>query len=468
MNDRTLRAKKIAIASITVLLTACGGSSNGTVDANGAIDATNSIDSLPSTPDAMVIPDAAIPAVNITVTDPTTQGPLSEVSVIFNNPDGSQILRTTDSFGTASAEAEAGASVTIVVAPTGNHLYYLQTIEGVQPGDSLAMTGAGQPQRPILRGNSVTINFPQYDTLSVVDITATCANGNNQVGAGETSGTLGVFISCTHARFAAVALDGNNSEPTAYLVSDDQQFSNGDQITLTGTWTTVPTITTEFTDVPSNVNPDFVDVTLLNETDDMLDFAALNSSSDPTMSTFAIPSPPIGQESYELNSNLYDGGGDGVQIWTFSGATPPTQVDLGTSLLPWIDSAASYDVTSRQVQWPQMGSGTPDVIYSELGYSLATGDAVTWDVVAPGDDTTVTVPQLPPVYSFLDPPALSGDGDSSVWVTLAASVPSASYSALRVNPDTTNIASSRGNPLNSNSLPGWLTAGMFITSGFDD
>ena len=435
-----------------LLATACGKSAPATfVDAQVTVDANHA-------PDAPPTIDATPPApVVVTVLDLNHGTPAANVDVIIEGSNGVPTEMLTDLAGTVTATIEVNSTVTMVQSNQVTGQLVIQSIESVQPGDSLTMGASLTAATPIAIGQVQVTAPPLAQGTHALALT-TCGRSASY-DASTMLGVVELFAGCTHGEISEVALTSDGNDVSQFISAPDQPLSAGQQVALAGQWTNAQAQTIAVLDIPALVTFTSVRLTSLNASGSvMMQIVASLTSSSQASIAYSHHTPAVGQASYLLGVSA--GMGNGVQRALQRSTNVPTQFHLGPTLLPWIDAASSYDAASRQISWTQTGDGAADAVLTQINDSGAT-----WTVLAPAGTTTVALPHLPGAYSAYDP-ASASPSDGTFTTTLVGNSPSVDYGAIRTssNPFFGAINASTGSELSA--MPPWDTTDV-VTSTID-
>ena len=446
-----MKLDSTAFLFVGVLFAACGDMGGSLADARTQLDATTpsfdattpsvdaarTVDARPDV-DGAVSADAAIASgpASILVLDPDQGLPDPSVTVLFENPDGTITTTTTNSDGVATATVVSGASATVVEV-TPNVL--LQTIEGVQPGDTLTI---GQPEVPALvqpTGTQITVSIdaPEYDNATDrIELWAPeCLNGVNY-GTPTFPISFGLLTGCATTTF--VLLDYDDSDPTIerfrqYIIVPSQSLTDGQQISV-GPWVVPDPTTITFSDIPSSIIVDSAEFgSTYSENFSFGGSEFIGNSTTYQPSVMVTGSEPLPGISYAFYAALVDGS-NGAQYYTDQESTVPTvALDVGELLLPWIEDYASYNPVTRTIQWTQNGNGNPDATTAACNFSDSNGDSIRWEILAPATSGALAMPHLPNALSQYEPLAVAVD-DQSCRAAHFATVPSLSFDVIRMLP----------------------------------
>ena len=415
-NRATLLVSCALVASV-----ACGNNDNNAV----LPDARNDIDA------ARINADAGLEPVSVTVLDLKEGTPAATVGVIFQNPDGTLILRTTDAFGATSAVVQPGASVTVDQSAGGNGPLF-RSILAIQPGDSL-MFGAidsNGSNGTLYVSVQITVPTPPEDSTGGIYFADSCG-GSTGYNTGTTVGTIGLPPGCTVGSVAVATQPADGNDFVEYLAAPSQSLFNA-QISIPGPWLASPAGTVTIENVPSQIIVDGVGVAVASGTNQL--FGVYQSGTGGYQSSVVVTHhvPPVG-DNVQVDVSLDDSaaGGHGDQEVLSSSLTGTSTIDASNVLLPWIDSATTFDDATRTIQWTTNGTGTPDVVMLAARYTVANGDSVEWAIIAPGDVTSVVLPTLPPVLTAFD--ASQDELGYGFEVQLVGSRPSVDYATIRAN-----------------------------------
>ena len=416
---------RLSFTSALVLAVGACGKTNSLADAPGAdsnrTDAANTIDA-----------DAHGPVTVITMNPDGTSGPLMGVPVVFQEPNGDLAAEVmTDATGKASADVLPGASVTAVYVISDTQ-HSLQTITGVKPNDMITIGGVYDNTAD----GSFTVNVIDVVGTQEYDVYGPCGMGSFVPVSGSGSGsglwspdgvvatdpvTIPVLKGCEESMMDLVAVRVVGGETTDYAELADVPYVATGSVTQTAAWTPVANETFAYSNVPVDVTSLGVEPNVPDYWGYYVDVTAPISGT--TASTAAIM--PLAKTGEVITT--IDGTHNGEQqvIDVVDGTATAYTLDIGASLLPWID-APTLDLTTGTITTPSTGSGGPGDAFeasvefqraaaSGSGSGSATTTTYDWRVWAAsvGD---LTLPTLPTDLADNDPLATDVAGPTSSLV----------------------------------------------------
>jgi len=336
--------------------------------------------------------------VKVTTYDPGGGGAVSTgIPVLFIDTDGTLIRVASDTNGKAQADVLPGASVTAVWT-TGTGTYEVETIRDIKPGDDLVMA----LQRDNTNPGVFTVTFPPLSGASAYYVYGPCG----EVPANGTTATFSYLYSyCMQnpMNLMVVAYD-QSYKPFQALPASGVTFSAGGSYTVSGAWQTLQTFNANFSDIPAIVTS----LNMYRYSPDAFSFGG-NAYGNPTTGTLSVSTGvPTITSTAHVATRVYDNSGSDQQIiQAVAGNALTYNLDIGTSLLPWVGQP-TFDPSTGSLSVPVTGSGTPDATAMQIRYNRSGGDAgstyVEWTVVGP-DFADLTLPPLPADLADVAPQA---------------------------------------------------------------
>lgn len=342
--------------------------------------------------------------VKVTTYDPYgSRTPTVGTPVVFIDAAGAVVATVpSDGNGKAQADMLPGGTVTAVWQPTAGQ-YILQTVEGVKPGDDIALIGLGGGGGTT---GTFTLSWPAQTGASYYQGYSSCYSGYTQ----STSVALSITDDCRQDTMtvAVAAFDVNNNL-LGYLEKTGVQYTDGGSATLSGTWQPPQTFTATLT----NLDPTMIrNVNVQRFNNDRFGFSAFASPPNGVMSsvTMSTPAPPSSGKAL-VEVNVFDMAAGRQQIYQPTAGNSFTyNFDVAAHLLPWV-SNPSLDVATGTITVPQTGTGDPDfaltqVSYGRTGTAPDAGQTFTsfaWTVIAPNFDNPIKLPVLPVEVGDVNP-----------------------------------------------------------------
>jgi hypothetical protein len=395
--------------------------------------------------------DAAIDAapvrgtVRVTVFDPSGTGaPAVGANVVFLDPDGTLVERAqTDTAGRAEADVLPGASVTSVVL--NNMSYQLQTVLAARPGDDIVL---GVKNGDTGTAGSFTVSFPAHagaTSYAVADPCSIRAFPAPTTGAPPPV-TLTISNHCRLNTMELVVIPQDASGPMASIAKNNVAFVNGGSTAITGSYQILRNLTSSYT----NINPNVTMLTAARATPDDFGFAISETISTPgTTAVISLTGPQT------TGGQLITTVGNATRALqlvrqSISGMAATYGLDLGATLLPWIDTP-TYDTSAGKVVIPVDATGTssakPDLVRIAATYRRTDVNNVTttfnWTLHAP-EAVDIVLPQLPVELGGLNPTASDSVRITSAFLIEADSL--AGYDAARSDPNAVFLLYSGSRP----------------------
>jgi hypothetical protein len=391
-----MRASR-AILYLSFTIAAACGKEHALVDA-GSFDANHT--------DANTGPDAD-PHGIVTVTVLDSQGtgaPQKDVPVVFREPNGDLAAEVkTDVNGKASASVLAGASVTAVYPAIGTQ-HPLETILDVKPGDDLTIGAA----HDTTAAGTFTVNVLDIAGTGSYSVYGPCGGNTVNVPSAFRSplaaaSTRAVPIPmqayCKPSSTMDLVLIRNNIDfvATDYAVIKNVTFADAGSVDQVDAWQPLVQMTASYTNQPADVT----NMQLEEDVPDLNGFPqAAGGGAGPTQTiTFAEPLAPRAL-MHSTFAGTHDGNQDVYQ--TVDGTKSTYAMDIGATLLPWIDRP-TVDLATGVITPVTSGSGGPgDAFRVQLQYqrpdpnggSGAPPLTYVWTVWA-ATVQTITLPALP-------------------------------------------------------------------------
>ena len=332
-------------------------------------------------------PDAPPDRITISVLPDYLDDPIANLPVVFSHPDGTLIgVEMTDAQGHASHMATTATMVTLI-KPTGNR--GTVTLVDVEPGTALRF-GALWMQRPTVA--TMHASWPSASTApdSAYDVETRCGGLGGYYE--ELSGSVALDARCAGS-FDATAVAFLNFHVASYMTLTNQTVHDGGTLAFTGTWTPAPVILANDTGLPNNT---FLLGTLTqtyNQERFFDDEADTRGPSTTGSASLAYQLPPApGSELHEELQVDFDAANE--VIGRRIASTDDVSFDMSADIAPAITSV-NYDAPSQTVSWATAAGPAPVLSRTEISYRNASGSYPTWIIIAPGNVTSVTPPQLP-------------------------------------------------------------------------
>lgn len=369
--------------------------------------------------------------VQVTVLDPSGAGaPAVGANVVFIDPDGTLVKRVaTDTNGAAEAEVLPGASVTSIVL--NNMSYQLQTVLAVKPGDNVVLGFKNSDST--LAGN-FTISYPAYGAATSYVIVSPC--GTSFVSAPAAGGpppaaTMPIYNYCRQNAMELIVVAQDANGPLASIEKTNVAFSSGGSTTISGSYQSLRTLTSSYT----NINPNITTLTMNRSIPDAFGFNSGESVSMPGTTAVVMVSGPPGTGG-QILTTVGNATRSGQSIrQTLSGMAATYGLDLGATLLPWINTP-TFDGAAGKLVVPLDATGTsnakPDLFRVTAVYRRTDVNGLTtnfsWTLFGPeaGD---LVLPALPADLAGIRPTASDTVTATSASMLEADSV--TGYDAIR-------------------------------------
>jgi hypothetical protein len=309
--------------------------------------------------------------------------------VVFVGSDGTTEIgqSATGSDGIASADVPTGASATVVLTTAGSAK--MQTVLGLQPGDNITV-GQVTPSSTTL--GTFSVSFPTYSGASTYQVYGPCGN----VGGTTSPVTLSIISSCKRdqADITVVAFDAL-SNPLAAVTAPNVAFVPFGTASVTGSYTGLTPFAASYTDVDAVITS----IALSHEIPDNLGFTR-SVSGTPANNMLTLQAPAPVATTVIASSRFINGQVAQMYQQSIAGNLQSYQLDVGTSLLPWI-TMASLDPANHKIAMTIDTTGTsmdtPDVVFAQALYTRTintTTTNFTWLIIGPtpGD---IVLPMIP-------------------------------------------------------------------------
>lgn len=406
----------------------------------GALAACGDDDSARKLPDAGITdidaapaPDAATSGV-VTLTITEDGAPRAAVDVYFQAADGALVAKVpTDASGVASATMEPGGFVTavgpfeVVEGP-----FQVKTFAGVKPGDQLRLDQDWRFSAPI----TVTVTVPFDEAALYYDVYTTCSGRVQLTSAGSgaaPSSPINLY-GCGATTDLLIRTQDFNGQPIGSIYQAGVAVADGGAITITDAYTPEPAASIALTGAAgfTFAYGDYRQITAAGTLASSTFGFDLSSGAGMTAGARPVIAGVLGVVSATL-SPFANVGQQTVIQWGPDSASP--SIDVTGALLPEYLTVPALTVSTRTLAWTSIPStATPDLALARLDLSRV--DVLTdttrfwsWDLVAPYDGTSLTLPPLPAeaaTYNVVD-------GDSvTPWELLTARVPGG-YDAVRAH-----------------------------------
>jgi hypothetical protein len=380
---------------------------------------------LPDAPEGDASIDAPVRGlVKVTVLDPSGTGaPAVGANVVFLDPDGTMVKKaSTDTNGAAEASVLPGASVTSVVL--NNMSYQIQTVLAAKPGDNLVL-GVKNGDGSMV--GTLTVAFPSFTGATSYVVVGPC--GTAPV-AGSPA-TLTIFNSCKQAMAEIVVVPHDANGPMSSISKVNVPFVTTTSTTITGSYQGLRTLTSSFT----NINPLVTTLSMTRAIPDASGFASAESISTPGATAVMTVTGPQGVGGQLITTATIASRSLQNVRQNVSGMAATYGLDIGATLLPWINTA-TYDAAAGKIVIPIDGTGTsnakPDMVRIAASYRRTDANNVTtffsWVMFAP-EAVDLVLPALPPDLAGIKPTA-----SDAVTITSAAMLEAdtvSGYDALR-------------------------------------
>lgn len=421
----------------------------------GAITACGDDDSARKLPDAAVTeidaapaPDAATSGV-VTLTITQDGAPRAAVDVYFQAADGTLVAKVpTDASGVASATMEPGGYVTaigpfdVVEGP-----FEVKTFAGVKPGDQLRLDQDWRFTAPI----TVTVTVPFDETALYYDVYTPCS-GRSQLtsaGSGAAPSSPISLYGCGATTDLLIRTQDFNGQPLGSIYKPGVALADGGAITITDAYAAEPAASIAMTGATgfSSAFGEYRQVTGAGMLASSTFSFDLSSGAGMTAGARPVIAGALGVVSATLSPYANVGEQTVIQ-WGPDSASP--SIDVTGALLPEYMTIPALTASTRTLAWTAIPStATPDLAIARIDLSRV--DLLTdttrywsWELVAPYDGTSLTLPPLPgdaATYNVID-----GDGVNPSEL-LTARVPGG-YDAVRA------AALDDGGPLAGGPLAG--------------
>ncbi|MBK9036661.1 MAG: hypothetical protein IPL61_36330 [Myxococcales bacterium] len=367
-------------------------------------------------------PDAAPAQVRVVVVDEA--GPVAAVPVYFQDADGALVaLQPTGADGVASVEMAAGGSVTALLPDPFNSAPRLATILAVAPGDVLRIRAPGAQLDVLL-----DLTIPADGTNGHYAVWTSCGSADVLIEPGSTVTFPVSLYGCGATTDFVVTADNGDGGPRSTFTATDVAVTNGQAVTLTGTYAAEVDGTLTYSNLGAGVS--FMELGravvssrgLLRQESLGVDVVAGVAAG-----TLTVPPLPAG---LRLVASARGSEGSFSQHVVLEAPTAGDYtLDTTGLFLPVFTASASFDDATHAVTWTEATTGaTPDLTFISLEISRsATKSSWTWDVVAPHDAAEVQLPVLPGAAAEYN--AAAGD-NTFIFGHLTAKVPGG-YAAAR-------------------------------------
>ncbi|HEY0194475.1 MAG TPA: hypothetical protein VGC42_25355 [Kofleriaceae bacterium] len=402
------------------------------------------------------LPDGGTPAdapptgpvrgtVHVTVLEPAGTGnPAVGATVVFVDTDGTVTKKTTDTAGKANADLLPGASVTSVVLV--NTQYTLQTVLALKPADDITL---GAKNVDAASAGTFAVTVPPFGNSTSYSVSTPCGSypAIQQPTTGLYVASIVFTNDCKKSPFemVVVARIGNPSAEASSIDIPSVAFVPNGSYTVTGAYTGLQSVTSSYT----NINPNVAALQTSRVVPDQAGIVELTASAAPTGATMStVVTGGLSSKAQILTAVTKGVLSSQIIRQPIPGTASTYGLDVGATLLPWINGA-TYDATTAKVVVPVDTTGTtmdkPDLFGLGIHYSRDDGTTTTsfdWSFFGPeiGD---IALPPLPADLGPLLPTA-----NDAVNITVAAAFDAASvagYDAVRNNtrPAFTSYTSAR-------------------------
>ena len=373
---------------LLVLLAGCGSVKGSDIDAPGPDSDLGG--------DATVVTEAAL-------FGGTIGAPVGDVDIVSMMPDNTVLaMAKTGASGNATVRVYPGGTVTAVYRHTVDMGADLITWVGVKPGDTLkfgsrAFSTSGQSSTSI---GSMTYSWPAQAGATAYNIATSCTTSG--VGGASTSLVTSEYSLC-HREPMDVLFGAFNSALTHYSFRSNVPFANGGSVT-TGGWSPVQTGTVTITGLPSEVTSVSGSFSTILDGNREANFVG-GYNGTPTGGAFSgtFPWHPTGDRTVGqvlLNRT----GFSTMRVVDAFGASTLTQTVAAPVLTPWVQGGVVVSSALGMASWFLV----PDATSVHDGQTLrvswthtvsSVGHPHQWHFILPPDQTSITLPKLPALFS---------------------------------------------------------------------
>jgi hypothetical protein len=405
------------------LLAGCGSVKGSDIDAPGPDSDLGG--------DATVVTEAAL-------FGGTIGAPVGDVDIVSMMPDNTVLaMAKTGASGNATLRVYPGGTVTAVYRHTVDMGADLITWVGVKPGDTLKFgsrqfSTSGQPSTSL---GTMTYSWPAQPNATQYNVATSCIFSG--IGGASTS-LVGTEFSSCHREPMDVLFGAFNGALTHYSLRSNVPFANGGSVAV-GSWLPVQTGTVNITGLPpevTSVNGFFSTVLDGNRE---ISFSG-NYNGTPTGGAFSgtFPWHPTGDRTVGQVS-LSRTGFSTIRVLDAFGASTLTQTVAAPVLTPWVQGGVVVSSALGMASWFLV----PDAASVHDGQMLratwfhtvsGVGHPHQWHFILPPDQTSITLPKLPALFSENVPSPQDSLG-VSLRVFDIASV--SSYDMVRAMPSST-------------------------------
>lgn len=401
------------LASVLVVVAACGRQTHRTIDAP------------PAEPDAEVMDNGEPTTTSVQLTITRLSSPVPGATVIFQDA-ASTVIQTalTDNAGRAWAELPAGGFVTAINHIEGNN--ELTTFSAVQPGDALRLD-----LTPIVNGtvHVFTLTVPTENGSDGYQVRTSCGMaGLDATGTGEIT-----LEGCAGVADIAVVPTVDGLPVARALFVPAQNLPASGPLTLTGTYDTMAMHSISYSAVPGHVQS-LAAYRAITPQRRGFEAAAADAPTGGAL-TLQLELPATQADQLTVTNQYPTAGEVGQQsIYEWGAASTAYALNLSATMLPAFASAPAFDATTRTLAWTERPSAAePDAVRARLSIyrdDIPSGTGWKWRIAAPRSATSIAFPTLPVGMFDFNPQA----GDTIVVDDLATLRVTGGYAAVRVNP----------------------------------
>lgn len=363
------------------------------------------------------------------------------IDVYFQNADSSLVAKVpTNANGVAEARIAPGAFVTVVNpferVLTGLRQVDVQTFAGVQPGDQLQLS-EGSPER-IYTNIQATIdpdpNGAQYKMWATCKIFYDKSDATMpyyfSVGSGGSDRPTATtdLVNCGSTTDMLIESEDGTGSSAGWIFKDDVAVSEGASIDITDAYTATPTVTLQYTDLPTTVFSIYASNVLATSDGPLWREALSIGSGGGSSISYQRPAPPTATQVFFTNLSLSSGPTSHYVVDWMPITTAPT-LSLSNALLRRITSAPAYDAATATATWVEEATGeAPDLAIARV---TATRDgtplAWSWRLAGPVSGATLKYPTLPSEIAQYN---VAADDDVAIYDLTVAKVPGG-YNTVR-------------------------------------
>lgn len=404
-----------------VLLIACGKVNGDTpIDAN-LIDADE-------TGMASVITHTHIPGAG-----PST-AVAGNIDLISLRPNGSVAdMGRTDASGTAMIKVYPGGSVTAIYHHTdpdmGNDF---ATFFGVKPGDALNFGRSYTVSTTSTSLGTMTLSWPANAATNSEFIIETPCGGFG-VGSATLSGSFTMFNTCDHEPMQVIGYGLNTSNQIVAYSSTTLNFTPGGSAGLNG-WAAATNAMLNVTGLPPEVTS--VSGTFANVANVGTQAFSIGFNGSTTGGAFTQTQgwATAGERTFG-DLRMFRLGSFSATHVLDSLQTNSTSWTVAAPTLPPWHAGTLANAAAGMIVWFPIGPPTHDgnIVLANWNHTIgSTSYSSSWSFITPPDQTSITLPKLPPPFSDIEPQVQDGMSASVQFVELPSV---ANYDALRALPE---------------------------------